>query len=223
MDNFENNYLIKKVKTDWDKLKKDEDIEKIVCKRNKLHKNIKKADWERAYIKESITLFSVNGISQRKFDIYIDIAKTITSIKENKISKTKEDIDYFSFGSMSNTNDSGKHISYSLNKKSKKSRSSGPIIIVSIFNNDNYITIDGNHRVSEAKNNGKNSIYAYELNGDFLIKNKLFETNYDQDLFQITLDYNEFRQEFLSLTNNMVPSISIIKSILHGMWYELQN
>lgn len=59
----------------------------------------------------------------------------------------------------------------------------GPIIILQEFNRYNRV-IDGNHRVSDAILNSKESISAYIISDDFLLENDCFHLDYDKQLFE---------------------------------------
>lgn len=81
-----------------------------------------------------------------------------------------------------------------------KSRTVGPIIILQECNGGNRV-IDGNHRVSEAILNSKESISAHIISDNFLLENDCFQLDYDKRLFEAHYLFNSSFISFIKKTS----------------------
>lgn len=112
----------------------------------------------------------------------LNIAQTQQVIKEQNLHPKKLAIN--NFHDFANVKKFKKnHGYYFISNKTDLSKHTDEPIIV-LYDKGNYRVIDGNHRVHEKLLENDNTASAYVIDGEFLLKNDLFITDYDQQLFE---------------------------------------
>lgn len=123
-----------------------------------------------------------NGI--KLVSIGISIQKVMDAIRRHNVPVTEIVIkNFFQADPKGTSPDDATPNKVFYKKEYDKSVTVGPIIILQEFNRHNRV-IDGNHRVSDAILNSKESISAYIISDDFLLENDCFHLDYDKQLFE---------------------------------------
>ncbi|MBO8441532.1 MAG: hypothetical protein IAA89_03690 [Firmicutes bacterium] len=92
------------------------------------------------------------------------------------------------------------HSYYFITNKNDLSEHTGEPIIV-LYDKGIYLVIDRNHCVHEKLLENDNTDSACVIDGEFLLKNDLFITDYDQQLFECENIYFKAIQRVLNLKN----------------------
>ena len=119
-------------------------------------------------------------------DVRIGISnlKVMDAIRRHNVPVTEIAIkNFFQADPNSTSPDDATPNKFFYKKEYDKGVTVGPIIILQEFNRYNRV-IDGNHRVSDAILNSKESISAYIISDDFLLENDCFHLDYDKQLFE---------------------------------------
>lgn len=115
------------------------------------------------------------GVNAKKLNECIERAKIES--KKIPIKELKKQIKYNSVG----TDDS--------------SKSQGPIVILNMFNNHKLI-LDGNHRLNDLIKQNKEECKFFLVNDKFLIKNNLFVTDYDFELYKAAKIIDDYELKY---------------------------
>lgn len=132
-------------------------------------------------------------------DVRIGISnlKVMDAIRRHNVPVTEIAIkNFFQADPNSTSPDDATPNKFFYKKEYDKGVTVGPIIILQEFNRYNRV-IDGNHRVSDAILNSKESISAYIISDNFLLENDCFHLDYDKQLFEA---HQLFHSSFIKKT-----------------------